>query len=825
VVANILLIVIAVVAVGVVMAFVAGMGRPTTPTIALVDIEEAASGGVFLEHMGGAPISNAFKVSGGQMEWLNIEVRIEGVMAGVAEAYFNGTRIDQMESGVYNLAAGDILHIKNFTVPLEQDDLITVVSVSGAHELMGKRYSGLPLAGVSYNFTYVVNEVKHEGGTTGISGAQGDDGTYENIFESSYGSSQQFNPSGYTLLGGTTLTGGGLQNLRSNDGSYMTFRSYQSGQTLYAHQETTAIVGSDYYLKKLEGADAAGANLVASMTVAGRQLVGKFVYPLTGVSSIPASTWTVYYRTWRDADPGIALDNVGSGNNGSGSGAISWAHTTGPGSNRIMIVGVSIGSRAIQVSSITYGSQSLTRIRRNQGPTGSAITSELWYLIAPASGTATVAVTLTGSVQAAGGSVTYTGVRQTAPTGSGANGFSSTPSWSVSVSTANSWLVGHLAIQGATATVQAEGSGQTIRWDQVTTGNRGHGSDKGPVGTGSQTMSWTLSQSANWAVTVAVLRPVSPVAHADVDILIRQSDDAVRQTIATDVANSANLNSTPTTRSRTYAWAAYTVVDQTDYLEIDYYIHVTTLAEGMNAYLRIDDGSLALANQTRITNIMLPSRYTAEVEFTGTSNPDVWDNLTWTVDSRWTTDSVNVTLQLYNYNLGRYANLGEDGCISYTSGPANIDQTQTQIITINPTYFRDASDNWKVKVSGVKTTSTRFNFRGDWIEFRPSITAYRENVQHSITGTPAADNYELQIKYYLAGDSEPVGVWLYNSTSGWASVGSLTSTSPVVFTFDLTGTDYISGGDVYVQYRQSDNDSTQTSLMVDYCRVRTRMNQ
>ncbi|MCW3977559.1 MAG: hypothetical protein NWE77_06470, partial [Candidatus Bathyarchaeota archaeon] len=112
-------------------------------------------------------------------------------------------------------------------------------------------------------------------------------------------STTSYNPSDYTLVGNTTLVSGTTEDLVSNNSVYMTFRSYASNtsaQTLYTHQETTTIGGSTYYLLKLGSADAAGTTLSGDAGTLGRKLMGKFVYPLTGVSSIPASTWTVYYR-------------------------------------------------------------------------------------------------------------------------------------------------------------------------------------------------------------------------------------------------------------------------------------------------------------------------------------------------------------------------------------------------------------------------------------------------------------------------------------------------------------------------------------------------
>jgi len=232
------------------------------------------------------------------------------------------------------------------------------------------------------------------------------------------------------------------------------------------------------------------------------------------------------------AAPSIAFDANRSGNNAGGSASVSWSHTTGSGSNRIMLVGVSIRTTTVSVSSIAYGVQSLTFIRADTHASAT-IRSELWYLVAPSSGTATVTVTLSGTSKAVGGSSTYTGVNQTSPidVNDGTTGTSTSPSRSVTVSTANSWLLGHPAISGSGQTVSLEGSGQTMRWDNVTSGgsaasrNRGHGSSKGPVGTGSQTMSWTLSASADWAVSVAAFRPAAASNYNYVLKIVNQVSD------------------------------------------------------------------------------------------------------------------------------------------------------------------------------------------------------------------------------------------------------------------------------------------------------------
>jgi hypothetical protein len=308
-------------------------------------------------------------------------------------------------------------------------------------------------------------------------------------------------PSSYNLVGSTSYSSGSVTDLQSNNGVYMVFKSYQSqtaGQALYAHSETTTIGGLSYYLSKLTSADVSGTSLSNSTSSTGRRLLGKFVYSLAGVSSIPASTWTMYYRSW-------------------------------------------------------------------------------------------------------------------------------------------------LSATGATC-------------------------------------------------------------HDDVDVIIRQSNGTIRTTVATGVANSPSLTTTQQTLSATYSWSAYTVANQTDYLEIDYYVHVTTSAS-RTAYLRIDDNTLGTTSQTRANNVYLPSEYTSEVEFLGTSDTTSWTQLVWTVDSAWTAASVSVTIQLYNYTLGGYPT-GGDGYLSYTSSATpSTDETKNQTITTNPTQFRDGTGNWRLKIKGVTSTT------------------------------------------------------------------------------------------------------------------------
>jgi flagellin-like protein len=111
VVATILLIAITVVAVGVVMAFVAGLHMPTTPVSSSITVENAASGNtrIMIVHRGGDPLLNAKT---------NVQVRVNGV---------NENAIIWTLADNTNFKVGDVIYVEN--INLSSGDLITVVYI------------------------------------------------------------------------------------------------------------------------------------------------------------------------------------------------------------------------------------------------------------------------------------------------------------------------------------------------------------------------------------------------------------------------------------------------------------------------------------------------------------------------------------------------------------------------------------------------------------------------------------------------------------------------------------------------------------------------
>jgi hypothetical protein len=113
------------------------------------------------------------------------------------------------------------------------------------------------------------------------------------------------------------------------------------------------------------------------------------------------------------------------------------------------------------------------------------------------------------------------------------------------------------------------------------------------------------------------------------------------------------------------------------------------------------------------------SEFTNEVEFTGTSDLENWTSVFWAVDAAWSTGNVSVTVQLFDYNLGAYST-GGDGYISCNSSliPC-VDENKNQTISMDPTRFRDGSGQWKVKMTGVKGSTTPFDMEVDLVKLQP----------------------------------------------------------------------------------------------------------
>jgi hypothetical protein len=178
---------------------------------------------------------------------------------------------------------------------------------------------------------------------------------------------------------------------------------------------------------------------------------------------------------------------------------LSWEHTVGSGSSRILVVGVAINDPFVATASVAYGASSLNLLLNPSNQIA------MFYLLDPPIGTSTVTVTFTGITDylIAGRSVSYFNVAG-AGTSTSSHG-SGTPA-SVSVTSNNGELVVDVLGAGGAAYPVAAGAGQTLRWSDPTVGAMSDKDASSPT----TTMTYILgggTYDGDWDMIAAVLLP------------------------------------------------------------------------------------------------------------------------------------------------------------------------------------------------------------------------------------------------------------------------------------------------------------------------------
>ncbi|MEM3377350.1 MAG: hypothetical protein QW674_00180 [Candidatus Bathyarchaeia archaeon] len=179
--------------------------------------------------------------------------------------------------------------------------------------------------------------------------------------------------------------------------------------------------------------------------------------------------------------------------------------------------------------------------------------------------------------------------------------------------------------------------------------------------------------------------------------------------------------------------------------------------------------------ELEFANFGVPT-FTCEVELSGNSNTETWTQLQWAAALSFTAPDVATTLQLYDYSLGQYPTSG-DGYLIGTVGQIKV--TANQTITVNPARFRDANGNWKIKITGTKTSNTQFEMQVDWVEFKPTMSdVYRLNISNdfvldlSTYPREYIQGIEVLIRYNVSEGAERWFLKAYDwSTAAFSNVG------------------------------------------------------
>ena len=202
----------------------------------------------------------------------------------------------------------------------------------------------------------------------------------------------------------------------------------------------------------------------------------------------------------------IAFGGVTNGTSGMTSPSVS-------GTDKIAVVHVhTYHSATHSVTGITWGGVAMTKLAHIGGAAFQK-RCEIWYLVAPADGTATVTVTYAGvSYLTAVTAAFYTGVHQSAPWGTAVGAVGNAAAPSVVVSSATDELVIDSVVYDLNPVngTASEGPGQTARWEHSPGSQsiRNRGSTE--PGAASVTMSWTLYISGrDYALLAAPLKPAA----------------------------------------------------------------------------------------------------------------------------------------------------------------------------------------------------------------------------------------------------------------------------------------------------------------------------
>ena len=194
--------------------------------------------------------------------------------------------------------------------------------------------------------------------------------------------------------------------------------------------------------------------------------------------------------------------------------SLSWSHTVGADSNRLLVVGVAIRNANNRVTAVSFLGAALS-FYGAQNNSDNAVRVEMWSLAAPPSGSGTVTVKLSGGAKMVAGAASFSGVDPVAPlrgfVAAGSTGTGTTNPVLADSSASSELVLSALATEGCAGTL-TPAAGQTERWSRFygTAGGDVAGGGSTAPGAGALQVSWTKTRVAKWAIAAAVVKPYMP---------------------------------------------------------------------------------------------------------------------------------------------------------------------------------------------------------------------------------------------------------------------------------------------------------------------------
>jgi len=215
----------------------------------------------------------------------------------------------------------------------------------------------------------------------------------------------------------------------------------------------------------------------------------------------------------------ITLDNTSQGFV-STSGPLTFNHTIGSGSNRLLVISFAIETSSAPVTglSVTYNGVSCTVVRTDaSGTSGYALTTGIAYMDEanlPAAGTYQVSISMTntGTDNINGGAVSVFDAGQSGPEANNGQGNATSGSsvqTSITTSTNGAWCFDAVG-SGNAITFTVQDAEQTQRWEVTASSSGGAGSTEEVATAGTEDLGWTFDATSNRdAHSVAAWPPAS----------------------------------------------------------------------------------------------------------------------------------------------------------------------------------------------------------------------------------------------------------------------------------------------------------------------------
>jgi hypothetical protein len=561
------------------------------------------------------------------------------------------------------------------------------------------------------------------------------------------------NPSLYTLGGSTNLISGNLTDITSSNDVYLAFRSYYSGiNTLDFIDSASSDV--DFSVDK-----GTHSNFTA------QQYCPDSIYDT--LMEADTGTGNITYETSAESYSAI----------GQSSHNFNYSLQKNSGNERLLVVTVSWedAEASAYISSVTFDSTPMTHIANVTIGTGYSEYISLWYLLdsslPSSSGSYNVAVSVSEGItrEIYMAVAEYSGVKQSAPDDSDTHVNTSAGNTAITLTAAanGSVVVAGVGESGTNALTNTSNINNLQEQVLTSSGSAlGHNIN---VNSGNITVGWN-NLATREGMVGAVWQPGNKY---ELDLEVQWTNANFTQAnaelcIYTGTTDGENIKVDVWNGSEWINLLMDLVPNSWNNVSVSSYLESPTITIRFKGSEEIAD---TIQDSWKIDVTLLhvwSDEQATEVEFKGSSNPQNWSNLNWTTSIGWTTDSVNVIIQLYNFSLGDYSPYGS-GYLSYNSSfTAQKDDTKSQTILHNPNHFRNSTGHWKMRIKGVKLTKMQFDMKIDWLQIKPSdvhTLSTEFTFSNMISNTATLLNFSLVSRYSENIDNITLQVWNYSNSA------------------------------------------------------------